>query len=295
MNTLRPSDRRFDIYRREVRDAFEHDNTYQAEYYLANLALEEMKATTELGVEPDDARISEIEYRFDRASDSSADVDELVSLRSRLIRAWIRPIVWAGILNLDGLTNAEAKHAAAMLELPTAIDETANLVHMALTMYDESSKIPLEDRTKRQSDRTMRLSGFLNETTPVQLAGRHASAKMLVLPSLAYDDGLNPVNSQRIDGYLLDNRRKRAESTVYPFQVGTLSEHSHVSQLIPVLSPRLMGNIRSSSHWANDDRTFGTARRLVTERRVHRLSKDATRNLDRISSSVMNTIMQTPQ
>ncbi len=290
MTLLTPDVNRFAVYRQATEQSIKYGKPYHAKYYLANLALEEHKAYVESGNEPVESQVSGIEYRLDLAAQDCDDRDDLMALRARLLKAWLRPILWAEVVNLEGLTDSQASNVARNICLVQAGDDTADLVKAALDLHDEISSTPFEDRTTAAQTKNIEVNGFLHEAAPVQMGVRHNTAKEFILPSLAFDDGLHPDASHRIDGFYMDNRRKRSTRTTHAFQVGRRDDHTHVSASIPLIDARLTGNIRNSSRWPNDDRDFATSRRLVTERRTKRLSRAASRTLDSISSAVVNTI-----
>ncbi len=295
MTLLTPDINRFAVYRHAAEEAIRYGKPQRAKYYLANLALEEQKHYVEKGNEPIESEISDIEFQLDLAAKDCDGRDDLMALRARLLKAWVRPIIWAEVINLDGLSDAHATNVARNIQLVQAGDDTAALVKETLEAHDELTGIPFDDRSDAAHTRNRELNGFLHEAAPIQLAVRHNTAKSFILPSLAFDDELHPDMSHRIDGFYMDNRRKRSDLTSQGYQAGQRTDHLHVSTLIPIINARLTGNMRNSSRWPNDSRDFPTSRRLVTERRTNRLSRAASRTLDSISSAVVNTITRNPQ
>ena len=129
--------KRFDTYRQAADEWYQRGQEGRAQYYLANLALEEQAVRTNAGEEPSESSFSNIEHRFELATDSSHEENKLIHLRSRLIHAWIRPIVWAGVVNIDGLSTVQAKRVGERIHLPEAADATAKVAADALSELDE--------------------------------------------------------------------------------------------------------------------------------------------------------------
>lgn len=284
--------KRIDAYRAALHDNYRRDRTAQASYVLANLALEELKLATQRAEEPSDESLEAVAYRFDLAAEANDGKDQLASLRSRMLKAWIRPIVWSDIINIDALTSGEAKRVAQNIGLSDAADETAAVTMTALEELDDLDGKPKQLRTEAEQVRIGETVGFISEATPILLGARHATAKHFALPSLAYDDSISTPVSQHIDGIYFDNRKQRTKHRV-PYQVETSSGwHPFIHKSIPVIDARQMGNLPKSSRWPSDDRSFMTARHLVTER----LGDDAvdawtSSRLDSIASAVFNKIL----
>lgn len=286
---------RFGVYRESIREYQSRGEKGRVSYYLASLALEELAIRTNMGEEPMTSSFDDIEYRFALAADLNVGEDKLYELRSRLLHAWIRPIVWSGVINIDGLSTAQARRVAETIQLPQAADTTAAIAASALKELDEKYLLDMEHQDRKQEKEYKYLKGFLNETTPILLAARHTTAKQFALPSTAYDDDINPDVATHVDGFYYDNRQSRSGKPRFSYQVTTDTAHYHVGESIPQINARLLGNNAKSSRWPKDDRPFGTLRRLVTERKGRRLSKDAQSTLDRIGSSVFNFITTHPQ
>lgn len=283
---------RFSRYREDIRARQELGDNARASYYLANLALEELAVQVNSGEEPTDSAIAQVEYRFGLAADINSGKETLEELRSRLLGAWVLPIVWSGIVNLEGLTTTQAHRVADRIGLKEAGDTTADIVADALRRADEIDLIHPSERDDTQIQDIKLLVGFLNEATVLQLGVRHNTAKQFALPSTAYDDRIDPDVSRHVDGFYYDNRRVRGNESRFAYQTATMLSHPHIGVDIPEINARELGNLVKTSWWPHDDRKFGTARRLVTERRGKKLSRQAASTLDRIASSVFNKITQ---
>jgi hypothetical protein len=296
-DTLIPAsaEQRFSVYRDAICTSHELGKTGQASYYLANLALEELVVRTNGGEEPTENSIALLEHRFDLAADINKNDDKFLELRSKLLRAWIRPIVWSGVINIEGLSTNEARKVSHAIQLPQATDTTAWIAANAVQEFDELDKMPAEQRNKDESQEYKYLVGFINEVTPILLGARYNTAKQFALPSTAYDDDINPDVSVHLNGFYYDNRRTRPGMSRYPYHVTSYMPHRHVKASIPEVNARMLGNLTKSSRWPNDDRQFATTRRLITERRGKKLSSEATSTLSSIGSAVFNIITRQQQ
>lgn len=284
---------RFTAYRAEIEQSFSHGKHRKASYLLASLALEELQVRTGRGEEPTEAAFDNVSHRLKDAAAVNETVSPLLSLRARLLHAYMRPIVWSRILNLDGLTNQEARSASQNMELEAAHDEAAAISSDALHLYDEATQIPLAAETEAQKDYRGQVVGYLNESTPPLLAGRHNTAKQLALPSLAYDDQVSQDLLGHIDGYLYDNRRRDVIKRQYPFQVKSRM-NCIANSPIPIISQRDLGNVSHSTYWpVGHDKPFMTVRKLLLERKGKVKDQASRSTLDRISSTVFNKIKQT--
>lgn len=282
---------RLAIYRREIAQSYRFDKAPKAVYALANVALEELKMATERAEEPSEESFGLVGYRFDLAADANDGVDQFMSLRSRLLKAWIRPIVWSDIINLGTLTNGEAKRVAKNIGLGDSADDTTEIVNDALGQIDEIKETPKQKRSEAAVTRAWQISGFLGEATSILLGARHTTAKQFTLPTMFYDDGINPDKSRHFDGIYFDNRRQRSDKKQIPYQVETIGgQHWFIHRSIPTVNARLMGNLEKTSTWPHDDRPFMTARHLVDERRGDMADATTTSTLDSIQSAVFNRI-----
>lgn len=275
------------VYRQEILQAEQHERSGRVSYYLANLALEEAIGQVMRGDEPTERVMAGVDERFVAAAEANEDDHPLLYLRAKLLRAFLRPIVWSGVLNLDGLNNREARTAAGRIGLEEAVDESADTLNEALELHDELRRLPRAQQTDRDRTRVGELVGFINEATPVQLGGRHTTTKLMVLPSRAYDDNFADT---KVDGHVYDNRRRRGETTVFPYQVKSVMNDGPSAGGVPVINQRLLGNMPKSSRWPKDDRDFVTARLLVEERLGEGIDQEAHSTLDRITTDVLNHV-----
>lgn len=290
-----PPELRFRRYQSAIDRQFSEGDTGLASYYLANLALEKLVASTATGEEPPMDSLSRVANQLDLAAEINSDQDRLTSLRARLLKAWMRPIVWSSVLNHSGpgFNDREARNAAEFIGLAESADVTAELLMTALKEYDDVRSST--NMTEDQIERMHQISGFINEATLPLLGARHTTAKQFALPSLAYDDRINPNISLHIDGFYYDNRRARGAIRRFPYQVeGSVSTHEHIHPSIPIINSRDMGNMKKSSRWPRDDRPFATAHHLVMERQEKGLTLEYVAPLDRITSFVLNKITRHP-
>lgn len=277
------------VYREEIELASKKKRSGKAVFYMANLALDETKAQTLYGVEPSDRLISRTEQLLTFAAEENEHGDTYrYYLRAKLLGAFMRPIIYADIINIKGLNDREAKYAAKQIDLDASVDAGADVLAEALEQYDEIAAIPRDERSVHEIGRIKDSVGFLNEASPVQLGGRHSTTKRMVLPSLAYNDIFA---DEGIDGFLYDNRRSRGRQTIFPYQVKT-RDHDLVSNpnSIPVITGRMLGNRALASQWPQDDRPFMTVRMAVEERLGEGIPPEASSTLDKITSNVFNHI-----
>lgn len=291
MPTLGAGKTRLAAYRQEVATSYRFNKAPKASYLLANLALEELKLATERAEEPSREAFDRVVHRLDISAEKNEGIHQLTALRSRLLKAWIRPIVWSDIINIGTLTDGEAKRVAANVGLGEAADESAVIVASALDDFDEIHQQPKANWSEATQERELEVGGFINETTPILLGARHTTAKQFAVPSLAYDDRVNPDKSQHIDGIYYDNRHARNRPRM-PYQAESgHGAHFFIDPAIPVVNARTMGNLVKSSRWPKDDRRFATARHLVVERQGIILDQTTSSTLDSISSAVFNQII----
>ncbi|MDB5177769.1 MAG: hypothetical protein JWO61_152 [Candidatus Saccharibacteria bacterium] len=277
-------------YRIEIQQSFDHHKDGRAQYMLANLALEELQIKTGLGEEPSDSAIDEAAYRLENAAFINESSSPLLSLRARLLRAYMQPIIWSGILSMDGLSDRQARHAALYIELETAHDDAAMIASNALHAYDELVQTPVPLRTEKESDKVGQVVGFLNEVTPSLLGGRHNTAKRFALPSLAFDDQVSQDKTGHIDGFVYDNRQANIPLRRSPYQVKSNMD-SIANPTIPTIYMRDLGNLSKSSSWPPGyDKPFMTVRMLLLERRNRLKKQDLSSRLDRISSTIFNKV-----
>lgn len=285
MNSPEANLDRLDTYRRDVeRLAINDKPPARINYLLANLALDELKISVERAEEPSEASFRMVADRFEEATRNTGDMFQIY--RSRLLKAWIRPIVWSDIINLGTLSNGEAKRVAENIRLGQAADATANIAKRALVNYDRNQR---KDRAPRVQQR---LSGFLTETTPLLLASRHTTAKAFAVPTTQFDDEINPQRSLHTDAIYFDNRPQR-ERTKVPFQVESRSgSHPFIDASIPIVNGRELGNHSRSSRWPKDDRPFMTLRHLIDERIGDGIDAETSSQLDRLNSAFTATVLK---
>ena len=254
-------------------------------YVLANLALDELKISVERAEEPKEESFQMVADRFEEASQNTTDIFQIY--RSRLLKAWVRPIVWSDIINLGTLSNGEAKRVAENINLGEAADATAEIAKKALANYDKNAD------KQRQVPQVQRfLSGFLTETTPLLLAARHTTAKVFAVPTTSFDDAINPDKSLHTDGIYFDNRVQRERKKV-AFQVETRSgTHRFIHRSIPIVNARELGNVPMSSRWPKDDRPFMTLRHLIDERIGDGIDAQTSSQLDRLNSAFTATVLK---
>jgi len=291
MRSLDAQTERLAAYRLEIAQNYRFNKASKAAYGLANIALEELKIATERAEEPDEASFESVAHGFDIAAYANDGVDQLMSLRSRLLKAWIRPIVWSDIINIGTLNSGEAKRVANNIGLDASADDTAEIIADALEQIDELRETPKEERSEAATARVREISGFLGEGTSILLGTRHATAKQFTLPTMLYDDGINPDTSRHADGIYFDNRKQRSYKKRIPYHVeATSGQHWFIHHSIPSINARLMGNLEKTSTWPHDDRPFISARHLVDERRGDLTDASTISTLDRIQSAVYNKI-----
>jgi hypothetical protein len=252
------------------------------EYTLANLALEELKIATERAEEPSEEAFQHVADRFDAASISAKGL--LTAYRSKVLKAWIRPIVWSDIINLGTLSSGEAKRVARNIGLRDAADQTAVVARDALAEYDN-----IRPDTARHTE----LKGFLSETTPLLLHARHTTAKSFSVPTTLFDDEINPAKALHVDAVYFDNRKQRQRKNI-PYQIETLSGwHYHTHRSIPIIGARVLGNLEKASQWPTDDRPFMTLRHLIEEKIGIGVDANTSSQLDRINTRVTAKLLET--
>lgn len=259
-------------------------------YVLANHALEQLQMQISTSAkEPSQRSIDGVAHRLEIAAAENDTSDTLVALRSRCIRAYLLPIVWANLLSMDGLTSAEARRASERIELTAAHDAATGIASDALIRYDAFNGKDLSDNEHKQRAGTV---GFLNEVTYPLLTGKPNTAKQFALPSLAYDDDLNPAIHEHIDGIYYDNRHGELPRRQFGYQIKSLtSGPRHKYGDIPVISEYMLGNKTASYRWPQDDERFTTVRKLVDLRHSPDSLDEASRStLDSITSEITNII-----
>ena len=276
-----------DAYRYSIDRALDRNKVGRAQYMLGNLALHELSTQTARGIEPSDGALSGVDAQLQRAAEANESGDPFIHYRSRLLRAYAKPIVWARVMNYRSLTPGASRRVAAALELPAAYDEALDVTAQALEHYRSLIPASRLDKGHREN-----LKGFLNESSSVLVVNRPKSAKILALPSLAYEDQLEAVRHIHFDGTVLDNRKGRQDRQ-YPYQVKSLTGASSPAYQIPIVDMRDLGNLPKSSRWPRDDSSFTTIDKLIEEQEGFG-SAETESALNRITSHVLNKIMRHP-
>lgn len=257
-----------------------------AQYMLASLALHEAVTQTNHGIEPTTAILDGVGHRLEEASASNERRDWLVYYRSKLLRAYMKPIIWASVLNYEALSNSEARNAARKLDIEQAHNDAIAIAAEALDKYRQ-----LGTHTAATAAQRATIKGYLNEATPTLLGGRARTVKLLALPSMAYDDQLSPEKHAHYDGILFDNRKNRLRSR-FPYQVKTLQGTDGYQAFgIPVINARDLGNMHKSSRWPQDDDEFMTVEHIIAEHNGDADAKTVS-TLNSIWSHVSNKIMR---
>lgn len=285
MNSPEANLNRLDTYRRDVERLTIRDKpNARVNYLLANLALDELKISVERAEEPSEASFKMVADRFEEATRNTGNVFQIY--RARLLKAWIRPIVWSDIINLGTLSNSEAKRVAENIRLGQAADATANIAKSALVNYDRNLRKNRAPRVQQN------ISGFLTEATPLLLASRHTTAKAFAVPTTQYDDEMNPERSLHADAIYFDNRPQRVRTKV-PFQMESRSgSHPFTDPSIPVINGYGLSNESRSSRWPLDDRPFMTLRHLIDERIGDGIDAETSSQLDRLNSAFTATVLK---
>lgn len=285
MNSPEANFNRLDTYRRGIeRMAIKGKPSARINYLIANHALDELKISVERAEEPSEASFKMVASRFEEATRNTTDIFQIY--RSRLLKAWIRPIVWSDIINIGTLSNGEARRVAENIRLGDAADATADIAKRALANYDRTLRRDTAPRVQRY------ISGFLTETTPLLLASRHTTAKAFAVPTTQYDDEINPQKSRHIDAIYFDNRPQRERAKV-PFQIESKTgSHPFIDPSIPIVNGYGLGNHSRSSRWPEDDRPFMTLRHLIDERIGDGIDADTSSQLDRLNSAFTATVLK---
>jgi hypothetical protein len=276
-----------DWYRNMAASSFESGKNGRVLYFMANHALDELIDKTMEGHEPTDDNIDALIARFDIAAKENSSADEFMGFRAKFIRSYMRPIVWSGVINIDGLNDRQAKRVNDTIDLPGSLDQSALVLAEALALYDKLDSLP---RDERQGFDTVigETVGAISEGTLLSVVNRPSTAKMMALPSTAYVDWSG---TPRVDGYVYDNRKKRTEP-IFPYQVKSVGGNVAPSAQdpVPVVGARVMGNLPKQSLWPYDDRPFMTARMVVEERIGGGIVKSDASRLDKVGSSLLNFI-----
>jgi hypothetical protein len=290
-----PNNIRSNAYRDEMKYAERKGNDALWHFYNANLALDELKQGVNGGLYGSEGPSSEdfdhVEHRFERAIDAAEKAGDMPAVFSaRLMKAYIKPIAYADIINMDILRGAAARNASANIGLHEAVEQAYEITTEALMVYDELSATPRVQRPEKDEDDLARIVGFLGEVTPLLFfGGRHRTSKWFATPALAYDDRLSPNKTRHIDIDFYDNRvdRKKAHHLI---QMKTsISEFSkEYDPEIAVLYAHDFGNDAGSMDWPLKT-PYTSLHALILERQGV-LPKAAVSQLDRIASRAYSRI-----
>jgi len=282
-------------YRYEMKYAERKRNEPLWHFYNANLALDELKQGVNGGLYgsegPSSLEFDQVEHHFERAIDAAEKAGDVPAvLSTRLMKAYIKPIAFADIINMDILRGAAARNASVNIGLHEAVDQAYEITADALTVYDELIATPHSQRSEKDKDDLARMVGFLGEVTPLLFfGGRHRTSKWFATPALAYDDMLAPNKAQHIDVDFYDNRvdRKKAHHAIQ--MKTTISEFSkEYDPEIAVLYAHDFGNDAQSMDWPLKT-PYTSLHALILERKGV-LPQAAVSQLDRIASRAYTRI-----
>lgn len=296
-------DQRNNAYRREmdiqVEKGCEADFFFQA----ANLALDELRQQAATGIEPSEADFDHVHHRFEQALVSAEDEGDVPAIfNARLMNAYVEPIVWGPVVNIDSLAGAKARRAFERMGLKDAVIETYDIAADALDLYDQLKKIPMGVQTEDEGYTLRHMVGFLGQVTPLLLfGGRHNTSKLFATPTLSYDDSLTQDKGHKTDIEVYDNRVNRAD-THYAFQMkyDVASKGSPVAPQqknrkyyapeIPVLFACDFGNDNKYNYWPASGKRFTTLRMLVREQAGLLHNPQLVSTLDMIASDTFKKI-----
>lgn len=259
------------------------------QYLIANQALDEVRIIASRGTQPTDSLIDGVKTRFNTAAAANEEHAPFVHYRSRLLGAYVLPIVFADVVNI-GLTDSQARHVAEKIQLAQSYDESLLAAKDALEQYDilTDPTVPrLPDRAHKVPEQ---LSGFLHEVTMISLVNRNKSAKRFAVPTTAYDDQLIEHGSLKADGVLYDQRTKGYDQRKNPFQVKSSATDKLYE--VPVITGYDMANQPKASAWPHDDEKFTTLRKLIHENNGDELSTQSLSTLDRLSGFVIRKVLR---
>ena len=243
------------------------------------------------GEEPPHSMLDSISYRFESAALANEARDPLRAKRALMLGAFMQPLIWLDLVSVQGLTNIEARRVSQRLEIKQANDSLASTTRQALNevteLLDGRGPGALEDK---EFGIYAGLRGFLQESTVVLLGNRHNTAKMVVLPTLEFEDALQPNRNSRADGVLYDNRRVDTNRRKYTYQVKSNDNPSPRQYSVPVISSGDMGNHKLTAGWRTTY-SYTTLKELLHEREGDTLAPAVSSNLDKIWGKVRNKIM----
>lgn len=282
-----------DAYVQEMSNADQYDNSYgQIQYTLANLALTEARSMVMQAEEPSVEMINGIAHRLESAAVANEGTDALIEKRALMLGAFLKPLIWAELISTNGLSDSEAKRVSQRLGLKQANDTLAKISKDSLC----ESNLLTKGRSVRELDaeeykQYAGLRGFLQEATVVLLGNRTNTAKMLVLPTLQFEDALQSNRKTRADGTLFDNRKIDVTTRKHAYQVKSTYRGEEYNYTIPLVHGNMLGNNQGEGSWGT--KPYTTLRNLLHEREGYRLDPDVSSRLDKVWGEVRNTIMQT--
>ena len=243
--------------------------------------------------EPSEDMLSSISYRIDLAAAANEESDGLLAKRAQMLGAFMKPLIWLDLVSTDGLSDSQAKRVSERLGIKDANDTLAGVARQTLREVREltAGRRPFE-LPRPEYHRYAELRGFLQEATVVLLGNRANTAKLVVLPTLQFEDALQPDRRSRADGVLYDNRKGEAEKRKYPYQVKSNDTVEPSRYSIPVVYGSVVGNNKLTAGWSGNS-SYATLRNLLAEREGGKISAAVSSNLDRIWGNVRNTIMET--
>lgn len=295
MNSL--DNGRNNVYRDEMKYAERRQDVPLWHFYNANLALDELKQASNGGFfgsdGPDEAAFNHVHHRFEyaiAAAEGAGDIPMLLS--ARLVKAYVKPIVYADAINTDILRGAPARHASSNIGLGEAVDEAYVIAADALAIYDELKATPREEQSEKEDEDLARIVGFMGEITPILFfGGRHRTSKWFATPALAYDDRLAPNKASHIDIDFYDNRADRIKGHHLIQMKTSISEFSkEYDPEIAVLYAHDFGNEAHSTSWSSPREPFTSLRALLFEHEGV-LPKEASSQLDKIASKAYKMLI----
>ena len=265
----------------------------EAIYTSGNLALLHLQQKIQAAAEPQKYEINSAKRLFEDAAEANMSSDALLAFRSKMLGAYVSPIIWADLVASSVLTDSQARNAGEKIDLKHAGDELAEASILAMKhLFRTKKRIGDELPTNDQRKRIGKLYGFLNEATVVLLCGRHNTAKVMALPSLQHEDDFQPEIRLHADGFLYDSRKNRPRAERYPYQVKTTpTVYDTYTYDMPIISADDLGNLVRSKDWGRSEGPFETIRQLALEREKP-IDPSISSVLDRLSSRIQNKIMR---
>ena len=262
-------------------------------YTSGNLALLHLQQKIQTAAEPQNYEINYAKRIFEDAAEANMSSDALLAFRSKMLGAYVSPIIWADLVASSVLTDSQARNAGEKIDLKHAGDELAEASILAMKhLFRAKKRIGDELPSNDQRKRIGKLYGFLNEATVVLLCGRHNTAKVMAMPSLQHEDDFQPEIRLHADGFLYDSRKSRPRTERYPYQVKTTPTiYDAYTYDMPIISADDVGNSGRSKDWRRSESPFETIRQLAIEREKP-IDPSISSVLDRLSSRIQNKIMR---